>query len=314
MNALEFHSSKNLIYRVPVFLHHKTFHLLLVLYNLFFGIGFAHAAQVNPTSKAQAIAPIRFLLTFDDGPSSALSDNPSEKILDVLQHNPYQDNIKAIFFTQTRAIGAGGSEHGRELLQRIHKTGHELAFHTATANHANHRFLSDEELHQSLDRGINDLTSIRGNAPTLVRPPFWSYDEKTLDAYQQHGLQMLLTDLSANDGVIYFFNFSLSKRRNMRKMLLALRPQWQNGSLPSIDGVTPIIVTFHDINRYTANHMEEYLQILLDVAKELEIPTAALPFYSDSEELCRAAKLKVTHNIEEKPELPSIWKWIWALF
>lgn len=297
-----------------MFLHQKTIHFLLTLSSLFLGISFSHAAQVELATKQQTVAPIRFLLTFDDGPSSSLNDNPSEKILDVLQHNPYQDNIKAIFFTQTRAQGAGGSEHGKELLQRIHQTGHELAFHTATPNHANHRFLSPEELQSSLEQGINDLKMVRSTKPILVRPPFWSYDQRTLDVYQQHGLQMLLTDLSANDGVIYFFNFSLTKRRNMRKMLSALRPQWQNGKLPSIDGATPIVVTFHDINRYTANHMEEYLEILLDVARELEIPTTPLPFYDDTEELRRAALLKTTHDFDEKPELPSIWKWIWALF
>ena len=29
---------------------------------------------------------------------------------------------------------------------------------------------------------------------------------------------------------------------------------------PGVDGVIPVVVTFHDINRYTARHMQEYLQ------------------------------------------------------
>jgi len=270
------------------------------------------AAQA-PVSEL-APAPLRFLLTFDDGPSASERDNPTEKILGVLQKNRFQNDIKAIFFTQTQAKGAGGSEHGRALLQRMHALGHELAFHTATANHANHRFLGEEALSNSLKQGIADLSVARGSAPQLVRPPFWSYNETTLDLYHANQLQMLLTDLSANDGVIYVFNFSFTKRKNMRKLLLALRPQWQAGTLPSIDGATPIVVTFHDINRYTANHMEEYLEILLDVAKELEMPTTALPFYDERDAMVKAALLKTTKESGAKQELPGIWNWFWGWF
>jgi peptidoglycan/xylan/chitin deacetylase (PgdA/CDA1 family) len=259
-------------------------------------------------------APIRFLLTFDDGPSASEYDNPTEKILSVLKNNSIQPDIKAIFFTQTQAKGAGGSEHGRALLKQIYASGHELAFHTATSNHANHRFLTEAELSSSLKQGISDLSVPRGSAPQLVRPPFWSYDEKTLAIYHENNLQMLLTDLSANDGVIYVFNFSFTKRKNMRKMLLALRPRWQAGELPSVDGATPIVVTFHDINRYTANHMAEYLEILLDVARELEMPTTASPFYDQRDEMLKAALLKTTKESGAKQDLPGIWNWFWSWF
>ena len=273
------------------------------------------AAQSHDLSApGMTPAPLRFLLTFDDGPSASEYDNPTEKILKVLKTNPYQADIKAIFFTQTQAKGAGGSEHGRALLKRMLESGHELAFHTATSGHANHRYLSDDELKSSLTLGVNDLNAVRGSPPQFVRPPFWSYNEQTLAAYQAHGMQMLLTDLSANDGVIYVFNFSFTKRKNMRKMLAALRPAWQAGQLPSADGVTPIIVTFHDINRYTAGHMEEYLDILLDVAKELEMPVSVTPFYTDHDELVRAASLKTVKDMNAKQDLPGIWSWFWRWF
>ncbi|MBC3880908.1 polysaccharide deacetylase family protein [Undibacterium sp. LX40W] len=272
------------------------------------------AQQTASAATRTAPAPIRFLLTFDDGPSASDFDNPSEKILNALDKNPYQSDIKAIFFTQTQAKGAGGSEHGRALLKRMFETGHELAFHTATAGHANHRFLSEETLRTSLVTGVQDLSAVRGSPPQLVRPPFWSYNERTLAMYHEHGMQMLLTDLSANDGVIYVFNFSFSKRKNMRQMLLSLKPSWEAGELPSVDGATPIVVTFHDINRYTANHIEEYLGILLDVAKELEMPTTTLPFYDKREEMLRAAMLKTTKTTHAKQELPGIWNWFWSWF
>lgn len=284
-------------------------HRPFVFFSFCFLLNISYASQHQVTP-----APIRFLLTFDDGPSASEYDNPSEKILDVLKTNSFQNDIKAIFFTQTGAKGAGGSPHGRAIMRRSFENGHELALHTATPGHTNHRFLSEEDLRGSLASGIAALSDIRGSPPQLVRPPFWSYDDRILSIYHESNLQMLLTDLSANDGVIYVFNFSFTKRRNMRKLLSALRPRWQAGELQSIDGATPIIVTFHDINRYTANHMEEYLGILLDVAKELEIPTTTLPFYDDRETLRRAAILKTVKKTDEKQELPGIWNWFWHWF
>jgi peptidoglycan/xylan/chitin deacetylase (PgdA/CDA1 family) len=49
--------------------------------------------------------PIRFLLTFDDGPSASSFWNPSETVLDSLARNSLQPDIKAVFFVQTRAHG-----------------------------------------------------------------------------------------------------------------------------------------------------------------------------------------------------------------
>jgi peptidoglycan/xylan/chitin deacetylase (PgdA/CDA1 family) len=271
--------------------------------------GVVTAADLH--DDAPAPAPIRFLLSFDDGPSAAASGNPTEKILDTLAQNQVQPGIKAIFFTQTRAVNGGGTEVGRALLRREHDAGHVLAFHTATPRHSNHRFLREEELEASLTRGVADLTAITGVAPRFVRPPYWNYDARTLATYQRHGMQMLLTELSANDGVIYGINFSMTKRRNMRKLLLAQRERWRAGAMPAVDGSTPIVVTFHDVNSYTARVLEVYLQILLDVARELDMPTAAKPFYDDREELERAALAGAVRNGESKPSLPGIWNWLW---
>ncbi|WP_230412325.1 polysaccharide deacetylase family protein [Undibacterium hunanense] len=275
--------------------------------------GFYNASSAADTCVGNP-APIRYLLTFDDGPSAVQPDNPTETVLRTLSKNPYQSDIKAIFFTQTRAVNGGGTEYGRSLLKREVEKGHLLAFHTATPRHSNHRYLKEDEFNASLASGIADLTGITGIAPKLVRPPFWNYDARTLDTYHSHGLQMLLTDLSANDGIIYGINFSLTKHRNMRKMLLAARPHWCNNEMPAVDGVTPIVVTFHDINSYTASHLEEYLDILLDVAKELDIPVSEKPFYDNREELERAALARVVKDASNPPELPGIWNWFWSLF
>ena len=285
--------------------------IIYLLALLVLAISPAISAEESLPLSPHGPAPIRFLLTFDDGPSAKATGNPTVRILDTLEHNTVQPGIKAIFFTQTRAVNGGGTEVGRGLLKREFEAGHVLAFHSATPRHSNHRYLSDDELEASLARGVADLTAVTGEAPKFVRPPFWNYDERTLAAYHRHGLQMVLTELSANDGVIYGINFSMTKRRNMRKLLLAQRERWRAGGLPEVDGGTPIVVTFHDVNTYTAAVIEDYLKILLDVARELDMPTAGKPFYDSREDLERAAMAGVVLDASAKPALPGIWSWIW---
>jgi peptidoglycan/xylan/chitin deacetylase (PgdA/CDA1 family) len=260
---------------------------------------------------ASTSAPIRFLLSFDDGPSGDRNNNSTEQILDALVQNSVQPGIKAIFFTQTRAARGGGTEIGKKLLRREQAEGHLLEFHTATAHHSNHRFLSEEEFEQSLNDGVADLTEITGVAPTLVRPPFWNYDERTLTIYQKHGMRLLLTDLNANDGKIWGVNFSFTKYRNMLTQLRELRESWRAGKLPVVDGCTPVVVTFHDVNTYTANHVEVYLKILLEVAGELDMPTATKPFYDQRADLERAALARTVRDGEVRPRLPGLWNWLW---
>lgn len=256
-------------------------------------------------------APIRFVITFDDGPSGAIKRNSTKRILDVLAQNPIQPGIKAIFFTQTRALRGGGTEAGRLMLRREQDEGHLLAFHTATPHHSNHRFLPPDQFELSLKHGIADLTDVSGAAPSLVRPPFWNYDARTLNEYHRNGLQMLLTDLSANDGKIWGVNWSWHKHSNLLKQLTLARQQWLQGNLPVVEGSTPIVVTFHDVNTYTARSIEVYLKILLQVAGELNMPVAEKPFYDNRAELERAALARVVVEVDSNLQLPGIWNWLW---
>jgi peptidoglycan/xylan/chitin deacetylase (PgdA/CDA1 family) len=266
------------------------------------------AGEITPAIAPASIpAPIRFLLTFDDGPGSARHDNPTEKILATLANNAVQPGIKAIFFTQVGNMGA----IERQLLQREHDDGHLLAFHSATPGHANHRYLEPQELAASLQQGGALLRAISGANQLLVRPPYWSYDARTLAAYHDHAMQMLLTDLSANDGKIHGVNWSWRKHQNMLTHLTALRVDWLAGKLPAVDGSTPVVVTFHDINTYTARHIEEYLSILQDVALELQMPTASRPFYDEREAIARAALARTMQAGDPRPTLPGLWNWIW---
>ena len=256
-------------------------------------------------------APVRFLLTFDDGPAAASTDNPTVHVLQVLAHNPLQDNIKAVFFVQTRAWHGGGTDVGRALIKTEFDAGHVVALHSATPLHANHLFMTATALAQNMERGVEDLVSVTGAAPKLVRPTFWAYDAATLAIYHEHGMQMMLTDLSANDGKIYGVNWSWHKRSNLLAHLAETRVHWAAGAMPVADGVTPVVVTFHDVNTYTSRHIEEYMEILLDVAHELHVPLAAKPFYDDHDELERAALAAAISDPNAKPQLPGFWNFLW---
>lgn len=266
-------------------------------------------AQTETRLKAQA--PVRFLLTFDDGPSASSLWNPSATVLDSLKVNPVQPAIKAVFFVQTRAPRAGNSEIGRGIMRREHAEGHILGFHTATHWHTNHRLLDPQELEQSLRNGTGDIAAITGAAPILLRPPFWNYDKRTFAAYQQHGLHVLLTDLSANDGKIWGFNASPRRRANMLRQLSEVRERIALGEFPTVDGVIPVVVTFHDLNRYTARHTREYLQILLDSAAATGVRLADKPFYDDQAALQKAALARTVQQSSQPVQLPGMWNWIW---
>ncbi|WP_456254280.1 polysaccharide deacetylase family protein [Pseudomonas iridis] len=266
-------------------------------------------AQTESRLKAQA--PVRFLLTFDDGPSASSFWNPSATVLDSLKDNPVQAGIKAVFFVQTRAPRAGNSEIGRDIMRREFEEGHVLGFHTATHWHTNHRSLTPQELNESLGNGSADIAALTGAPPKLLRPPFWNYDKRTFAAYQQHGLQVLLTDLSANDGKIWGFNASPRRRANMLQQLSQVRERIALGEFPTVDGVIPVVVTFHDLNRYTARHMREYLQILLDSAAATGVRLAQKPFYDDHAELEKAALARTVRQSSESVQLPGMWNWIW---
>ncbi len=281
-------------------------HAILVL--LAVSAATSHCSAEEAAGKP---APIRFLISFDDGPSGDHVNNSTEQVLDVLAHNGVQPGVKALFFAQTEAVRGGGTEMGRKMLAREQAEGHLIEFHTATPHHADYTNLSDEELDASLNQGVSDLSAVKGVAPTLVRPPFWHYDERTLHAYQKHGMRVLLTDLNANDGEIWGVNFSFHKHSNLLEQLKQLRPGWEAGKLPVVDGVTPIVVTFHDVNTYTSNHIEVYMKILLQVAQELDMPMAEKPFYDDRAAVEKAALARTVQDGEVRPRLPGIWNWLW---
>lgn len=260
------------------------------------------ACSLLPTRTDTALAPmpypVRFILTFDDGPSLWQPYNPTSAILDQLAHNDVQPQIKALFFVQTRNPQGGATAAGQALLQREHDEGHRIELHSGSARgHVNNRWLSTPELAQSLVDGKADIRTISGQDPRLLRPPFWDYDARTYATYQAHALGMLETDIAANDGKIWGYHISLRRRSHLRSELIKVRAAVAAGRLPVIDGVVPIVVTFHDTNDYTARHMSEYLHILVEEAATAALPLAKSAFYDNGDDAERAALLRAEFGV-----------------
>lgn len=250
--------------------------------------------------------PLRFLLSFDDGPSAREgSANPSARVLECLAGNAVQPGIKALFFVQTGTTNGGATPLGQALLRRMVEQGHVLGFHTSTAGHTSHTLLDDAQLEASLREGMAQLMRFRGGAAKLVRPPHWRYDARTFAAYRRHGLGMLLTDLSANDGKPQWPNGSPRRRSHFEQQMRVLRARLQD--LPVVDGVRPVLVTFHDTNPFTAERLEEYLQILLDSAVQAGLPLHEQPFYDGAGDIERAALARTLDSAEPQVPIPGFW-------
>lgn len=248
---------------------------------------FLPGCQSLPLSDEPAPAPlpvkIRFLLTFDDGPSIRPEKNPTLSILEQLAVNDIQPGIKAIFFVQTRNANGGGTEAGKAIMRRVHGDGHVLGLHSASPRgHVGHTRMSRDELNQSLQDGVADLRSITGRDPEFVRPPFWAFTALTRDLYAANRLNMLLSDVKANDGVIHLFNVSFRRRGHIYSELSVVRAAIERNELVQAGCCVPVVVTFHDVNTFTANHFSEYLQILMEEALNAGLLPDDKPFYDTS--------------------------------
>ena len=178
-------------------------------------------------------------------------------------------------------------------MRREHAEGQALGVHSGSARgHIDHCLMPDRELARTLADAKRDIAAITGHAPDLVRPPFWDYDARTLAVYRRLGLHMVLSDVSANDGVIYFWDFSLRRRAHIRDALATLRERIAAGKLPVVDGAIPVIVAFHDTNTFTARHMKEYLRILTEEAANVGLVLAPKPFYASAAAIERAARAR----------------------
>ena len=233
----------------------------------------------------------RFLLTFDDGPSARRDFNTTAEILDHLENNAVQPDIKALFFVQTRNPDGGGTALGRALLRYSHATGHVLGLHSGSERgHIRHTKMSPGELDESLRNGRNDLHALTGRSADFIRPTFWGYTDATLDLYANNGLRMLLTDINTRDGVRIHNIFGFRDR--VYNQLVRTRQAIERSELPVYEGHVPVVITLHDLNTFTATNVRDYLRVLIEEAAAAGLPLADKPFYDSADEIRAAAALR----------------------
>jgi peptidoglycan/xylan/chitin deacetylase (PgdA/CDA1 family) len=233
----------------------------------------------------------RFLLTFDDGPSSDRYFNTTLEILAQLESNDVQPDIKALFFVQTRNLTGGGTMLGKAIMRHQHTIGHVLGLHSGTARgHIRHTKMLTEELAQSLRDGQDDLHAITGRDTLFIRPTFWGYNDQTRYLYATHNLKMLLTDVNNRDGFILHSIFGLRER--VRAELLRMRRAIEHDELPQLHGTIPLVITLHDLNPVTALRLTEYLHILVEEARDVGLPLADKPFYDNATDIIEVASLR----------------------
>ncbi len=277
------------------------------------GVVFAQAPGAsygsNPTPNSHQTPAIRLLLTFDDGPSTRTSSSPTDQILNVLAHNSVQEGIKAVFFSQTRLYDIHSGALTRKLLQREAEEGHVLGVHSGTLkHHSDHRGLDNLELEGFLTDTKVILQEITGITPLLVRPPYWAFNDRTQRAYAAFDLHMLLTDVSVSDGKSWGYRANPRRRSVLREQMHAVHKRIAAGQIPIVDGLLPVIVTFHDTNTWTAKHMEEYLELLVSSAIEAGIVLDSQPFYTDRDQLEQAGLQRSLQEHNPISLVPSRWR------
>lgn len=246
----------------------------------------------------------RFLLTFDDGPSVATGFNPTLAILEQLQTNDIQPGIKAIFFVQTRNRNGGGVPLGKDIMRLTHQQGHILGLHSATpAGHVGHVSMTPWELDDSLRNGKDDIRAITGDNPLFVRPPHWRFNPQTHALYSNNELHMVLTDVKWRDGIIHVFDENPFGPNYIHYDLRNVRRAIERGELPVVDGYVPVVVTFHDVNAFTARHLTEYLRVLVQAAAAVGLALDAAPFYGQTQALSAAAKQRALPQLQRQPLL-----------
>lgn len=134
--------------------------------------------------RGHAAEPRCVALTFDDGPSGALT----ERLLDGLAAR----GVHATFFLCGYRI-----DLYPELAARIAAEGHETGTHGDT--HSYFTFMSRAEVCRDLSEARRKLMEATGRAPTLLRPPGGLYDAAVLQQTACADLPVILWSVDPED-------------------------------------------------------------------------------------------------------------------
>lgn len=121
-------------------------------------------------------------LTFDDGPS-----RNTAALLDMLAAY----NIRASFFLLGKMVA-----NNPDMARRIQAEGHEIGSHSWS--HPNLRTLSFERQEAEL-KNTDELLRANGITPLFIRPPYGSFDDRTVKIAAELGVDVILWSLDSRD-------------------------------------------------------------------------------------------------------------------
>lgn len=159
---------------------------LSLIFGLVYGIRYLCYKQGNvnmPIYKVDTDEK-KISLSFD----VAWGTDNIDDILKVLKKH----EVKATFFL----VGSWVDDN-KELVEKIHKEGHEIGNHSNT--HANTKQLSEDAVVQEIELTSDKISNITGEKTTLFRPPFGDVDTKTLDICKSLGYQVVKWDVDSMD-------------------------------------------------------------------------------------------------------------------
>lgn len=175
--------------------------------------------------KEKAVA-----LTYDDGPSKF-----TNTILDCLERY----GAKATFFV----VGNSAYAYPDALL-RAHTLGMEIGNHTMT--HPRLTSISLSQVLSQLNKNANVIENVTGKRPSLVRPPYGSYNQSVINTA---GTPFILWSIDTLDW----------KTRNAQKTVDAVLSSVKDGD----------IILMHDLYLPTAQATEIIVPRLIDMGYDL---------------------------------------------
>jgi peptidoglycan/xylan/chitin deacetylase (PgdA/CDA1 family) len=122
------------------------------------------------------------ILSFDDGPSSALIP-----ILDILKKH----EVQAMFFWQSRLL------YNNRPWKRVLEEGHIIGGHSL--RHGDLTKLSREEQYKDIDQNKKQIEKITGQRIKYFRPPYGRFNEDTLSVLKELKLHPFLWEVAGLD-------------------------------------------------------------------------------------------------------------------
>jgi peptidoglycan/xylan/chitin deacetylase (PgdA/CDA1 family) len=124
-------------------------------------------------------------ITFDDGPSPTLTP----RLLDILK----EKGVKATFFVIGQNVA-----HSPDIVARASSEGHEIGSHSWS--HPVLTKLSDDKVHEELQKTSEAILSATGKKPTLLRPPYGAINPHLSRMIEgQEGLTIVLWSVDPLD-------------------------------------------------------------------------------------------------------------------